>query len=114
MKYTESVKTFYYCLKVLRRNFHKGNETHEIVPVTVCENNLLVSRLTQPDDRLHSVSFHSKKHRKIATKFRKYDIIGEQKMKRYEYDAVLHEIPDNGGEYVAFPWNIKKEFGKVV
>ena len=33
-------------------------------------------------------------------------------MKRYEYDAVLHEIPDNGGAYVAFPWDIRAEFGK--
>ncbi len=32
--------------------------------------------------------------------------------KRYEYDAVLHEMEDNGGAYVAFPWNIREEFGK--
>ena len=31
---------------------------------------------------------------------------------RYEYDAILHENPDNGGAYVTFPWDIKKEFGK--
>lgn len=33
-------------------------------------------------------------------------------MKRYEYDAVLHEVPENGGAYVAFPWDIRAEFGK--
>lgn len=33
-------------------------------------------------------------------------------MKRYEYDTVLHEIPDNGGAYVMFPWDIRAEFGK--
>ena len=33
-------------------------------------------------------------------------------MKRYEYDAVLHEMEDNGGAYVPFPWNIREEFGK--
>ena len=33
-------------------------------------------------------------------------------MKRFEYDTVLHEIPDNGGAYVAFPWDIRAEFGK--
>ena len=33
-------------------------------------------------------------------------------MKRYEYDAVLHETADNGGAYVAFPWDIRQEFGK--
>ena len=32
--------------------------------------------------------------------------------KRYEYDAVLHELEDNGGAYVAFPWDIREEFGK--
>lgn len=32
--------------------------------------------------------------------------------KRYEYDAALHETPDNGGAYVAFPWNIRETFGK--
>ena len=31
---------------------------------------------------------------------------------RYEYDAVLHEIEENGGAYVSFPWDLKKEFGK--
>ena len=33
-------------------------------------------------------------------------------MKRCEYGGVLHEIPDNGGAYVAFPWDIRAEFGK--
>ena len=33
-------------------------------------------------------------------------------MKRFEYDTVLHENPDNGGAYVAFPWDIRAEFGK--
>ena len=32
-------------------------------------------------------------------------------MKQYEYDAVLHEMDDNGGAYVAFPWNIREESG---
>ena len=32
--------------------------------------------------------------------------------KRYEYDAVLHEMNDNGGAYVIFPWDIREEFGK--
>ena len=33
-------------------------------------------------------------------------------MKEYEFDAILHEIPENGGAYVIFPWDIRKEFGK--
>lgn len=32
--------------------------------------------------------------------------------KRYEYDAVLHELPDNGGAYISFPWDIREEFGR--
>ena len=32
--------------------------------------------------------------------------------KRYEYDAVLYELDDNGGAYVIFPWDIQQEFGK--
>ena len=32
--------------------------------------------------------------------------------KTYEFDAVLHETPDNGGAYVIFPWDIRREFGK--
>ena len=31
--------------------------------------------------------------------------------KLYEYDTILHEM-DDGGAYVAFPWNIREEFGK--
>ncbi len=33
-------------------------------------------------------------------------------MRRYEYDAILHETADNGGAYVAFPWDIRAEFGR--
>ena len=33
-------------------------------------------------------------------------------MKQYEYDAVLHEMDDSGGAYVAFSWDIREEFGK--
>ncbi|MCI1305837.1 MAG: DUF1905 domain-containing protein [Lachnospiraceae bacterium] len=31
---------------------------------------------------------------------------------RYEYDAVLRELPEKGGAYVAFPWDLKKETGR--
>ena len=30
----------------------------------------------------------------------------------YVFDAVLHDVPDKGGAYVVFPWNIREEFGK--
>lgn len=32
--------------------------------------------------------------------------------KQYEYEAVIHELPEKGGAYVVFPWNIREEFGK--
>ncbi|MCR4952230.1 MAG: DUF1905 domain-containing protein [Solobacterium sp.] len=31
---------------------------------------------------------------------------------KYEYDTVLREDKESGGAYVAFPWDIRKEFGK--
>ena len=31
---------------------------------------------------------------------------------KYEYDAILHEIPENGGAYVAFPWDSRAVFGR--
>lgn len=34
--------------------------------------------------------------------------------KRYEYDMVLHELDDNGGAYVSFPWDIREDLGKDV
>ena len=34
------------------------------------------------------------------------------KLRKYEYDAILREDPDIGGAYVIFPWDLKKEFGK--
>ena len=30
----------------------------------------------------------------------------------YTFDAVIHEIPEKGGAYVVFPWDIRQEFGK--
>ena len=32
--------------------------------------------------------------------------------RKYEYDAVLHENADNGGAWVAFPWDLREEFGR--
>ena len=32
--------------------------------------------------------------------------------KQYEYDAVIRELPEKGGAYVAFPWDIREKFGK--
>ena len=32
--------------------------------------------------------------------------------KQYFFDAVIREIPENGGAYVIFPWDIRQEFGK--
>lgn len=32
--------------------------------------------------------------------------------KRYEYEEILHELPEKGGAYVVFPWNIREEFGR--
>lgn len=34
----------------------------------------------------------------------------EQKV--YEFDGTIHETPENGGAYVIFPWDIRKEFGR--
>ena len=31
---------------------------------------------------------------------------------QYIFDAVLREVPDNGGAYVAFPLDIRQEFGR--
>ena len=30
----------------------------------------------------------------------------------YSFDAILHEIPENGGAYVVFPRDLRKLFGK--
>lgn len=32
--------------------------------------------------------------------------------KIYEYDAVIVPVPDKGGAYLPFPWNVREEFGK--
>jgi hypothetical protein len=33
-------------------------------------------------------------------------------IKQYEFDAVIQEDPESGGAYVAFPWDVRQEFGK--
>ncbi len=32
--------------------------------------------------------------------------------KTYTFDAVIEAVPDKGGAYVRFPYDIRKEFGK--
>lgn len=31
--------------------------------------------------------------------------------KTYAFDAVIHEVPDKGGAYLAFPHDVREEFG---
>ena len=30
----------------------------------------------------------------------------------FEYDGILHVVPDKSGAYVIFPWNIREVFGR--
>ncbi len=30
----------------------------------------------------------------------------------FEYDGIIHELPEKGGAYVVFPWDIREKFGK--
>lgn len=32
--------------------------------------------------------------------------------KRYEFDSVIYPVPEKGGAYVCFPYDIRTEFGK--
>ena len=32
--------------------------------------------------------------------------------KIYEFHAAIEAVPDKGGAYVVFPWNVREEFGK--
>lgn len=32
--------------------------------------------------------------------------------KVYKFDATIHPVPDKGGAYLIFPYDIRKEFGK--
>lgn len=32
--------------------------------------------------------------------------------KVYEFQAVIHPVPDKGGAYIIFPYDIRQEFGK--
>ncbi|CYU71295.1 DUF1905 domain-containing protein [Streptococcus suis] len=32
--------------------------------------------------------------------------------KVYEFEALIHLVPDKGGAYVIFPYDIRQEFGK--
>lgn len=32
--------------------------------------------------------------------------------RRYEFDAIIHKVPDIDGAYVEFPYDVRAEFGK--
>lgn len=32
--------------------------------------------------------------------------------KVYKFKAIIHTVPENGGAYIEFPYDIRKEFGK--
>ena len=44
-------------------------------------------------------------------KQRKGPICMKKDGNRYEYDTILH-VENDGGAYVAFPWDLRAEFGK--
>ena len=31
---------------------------------------------------------------------------------KFEYNEIIHEIPENSGAYVIFPWNIREVLGR--
>lgn len=33
-------------------------------------------------------------------------------MKKYEYQALIHKVPEIDGAFVEFPYDLKREFGK--
>lgn len=33
-------------------------------------------------------------------------------MKIYEFDAIIHKVPDIDGAYIEFPFDVRKEFNK--
>lgn len=33
-------------------------------------------------------------------------------MKVYEFDAIIHKVPDIDGAYIEFPFDVKEEFNK--
>ena len=47
------IKTFYYRLRVVRENLLRGNETHEIVPITAHEEKMPMGKSTQHENRIH-------------------------------------------------------------
>ena len=47
------IKTFYYRLRVLRKNLLRVNEYHDIVPIAACENILAGDRSNHSDDRIY-------------------------------------------------------------
>lgn len=32
--------------------------------------------------------------------------------KKYKYNEVIQSVPEKGGAYVRFPWNVREEFNK--
>lgn len=40
------------------------------------------------------------------------EVCVKMEKKRYEYDTTIHCIPEKGGAYLEFPWNIREEFGR--
>lgn len=39
-------------------------------------------------------------------------ILRNSEKKTYQFQAVIEPVPDKGGAYVRFPYDIRKEFGK--
>lgn len=32
--------------------------------------------------------------------------------RQFQFDAIIHEIPERGGAYIIFPWDIRQVFGR--
>ena len=61
-----SVKTFYYCLRVIRESVLKNDDFHEIVPITACVNkSQTVTESTKAD-------YLCRRMRAICTVFQSY------------------------------------------
>ena len=90
------------------RNAPKPNPDRMLIKGTVC--GVRVEEIQEP--LMREIRYLDKLVDELTKGKPMHVILRNSEKKTYQFQAVIEPVPDKGGAYVRFPYDIRKEFGK--
>lgn len=100
------------------RNAPRLNPDRELITGVVC--GVRVETVEEPlmreirylDKLIDELAKGKDMEKILRTQAQACEADGKKNVKTYQFDAIIEPVPEKGGAYVRFPYDIRKEFGK--